>query len=202
MQGCISSIGSFPFVTGHQNSAKDNGDGVMFSTTGTVVRPNTASKRPAPPPPPNAAPLAMNEGDLFHHSAASWQRSSNGDWAACHGAASAPPSYTYAYSGPAPPQRPVAFAPARVPAWQQAAETAAEKAKAVVAAGEKALEAAAAEEASATTPKPDRNGTALLRSSLLLFPVLPRLQSKEKLPALVFDSSVPSSGVCCCHRAL
>ena len=100
----------------------------MFSTTGTVVRPNTASKRPAPPPPPNAAPLAMNEGDLFNHSAASWQRSSNGDWAACHGAAPAPPSYTYAYSGPAPPQRPVAFAPARVPAWQQAAETAAEKA--------------------------------------------------------------------------
>lgn len=102
---------------------------VMFSTTATEVRPNTGPKRPPPPPPPNAAPLAMNEADLFHRSATSWQRSPNGDWAACHGT-SAPPSYTYAlYSGPAPNPMPVAFAPARVAgAWQQAAEKAAERA--------------------------------------------------------------------------
>ena len=98
----------------------------MFSRMGT----NTGPKRPPPPPPPNAAPgLAMNEADLFQHSAASWQRSPNRDmWAACHGANSALPSYTYAYFGPAPTPTPVAFAPARVPAWQQAAETAAERA--------------------------------------------------------------------------
>jgi len=96
----------------------------MFSRTGT----NAGPKRSPPPPPPNAAPgLAMNAADFFQHSAASWQRSPNRDmWAACHGANSALPSYTYAYFGPSPTPTPVAFAPARVPAWHQAAETAAE----------------------------------------------------------------------------